>query len=154
MDELANLEKPDDSREVGDEEVDDHPKIGTHKQSHRKQKQHSIFDSWFRDQASKTDFSAIKPVPAQENGEHPQTVKEMLRNQESHKIIGKEYEFQIELFDRAKSQNTIVVVDTGAGKTLVAMLLLKHVVNQDIEDRSKGRPRKIAFFVVCVLLFL
>ena len=45
------------------------------------------------------------------------------------------------------------MLDTGSGKTLIAVLLLKHILDQELEDRAQGKPRRIAFFLVdCVTL--
>ncbi|KAE8352631.1 ATP-dependent helicase dcl1 [Aspergillus coremiiformis] len=57
-------------------------------------------------------------------------------------------EYQVELFERAKSQNTIAVLDTGSGKTLIAVLLLKHVIQIELIDRADGRPPRLSFFLV------
>jgi endoribonuclease Dicer len=57
-------------------------------------------------------------------------------------------EYQIELFERAKSRNTIAVLDTGSGKTLVAVLLLKHTLKNELIDRAKGARPRVAFFLV------
>ncbi|KAF0329177.1 RNase3 domain protein [Colletotrichum asianum] len=63
-------------------------------------------------------------------------------------IIGTPREYQIELFERAKMRNIIAVLDTGSGKTLIAALLLQHVLQNEVEDRAAGKPRRIAFFLV------
>ncbi|KAE8376362.1 ATP-dependent helicase dcl1 [Aspergillus bertholletiae] len=57
-------------------------------------------------------------------------------------------EYQVELFERAKSQNTIAVLDTGSGKTLIAVLLLKHTIQNELIDRANGKPPRISFFLV------
>ncbi|KAL4937415.1 hypothetical protein BDV06DRAFT_226972 [Aspergillus oleicola] len=57
-------------------------------------------------------------------------------------------EYQIELFERAKTENTIAVLATGAGKTLVAVLLLKHTIEKEINRRADGGPHRISFFLV------
>ena len=57
-------------------------------------------------------------------------------------------EYQIELFERAKSQNTIAVLDTGSGKTLVAVLLLKYILETEVVDRAEGAKPRVAFFLV------
>ncbi|KAF3385044.1 Dicer-like protein 1 [Penicillium rolfsii] len=55
--------------------------------------------------------------------------------------------YQIELFERAKVENTIAVLDTGSGKTLIAVLLLKHILQKELIDRAEGKAPRIAFFL-------
>ncbi|KAJ5120616.1 uncharacterized protein N7515_010004 [Penicillium bovifimosum] len=57
-------------------------------------------------------------------------------------------EYQLELFDRAKSENTIAVLDTGSGKTLVAVLLLKYILELELNNRQNKMEHKVAFFLV------
>ncbi|KAL3464231.1 hypothetical protein BJX64DRAFT_298527 [Aspergillus heterothallicus] len=57
-------------------------------------------------------------------------------------------EYQIELFERAKSENTIAVLATGAGKTLIAVLLLKFTIEKELNDRAEGSQRRLSFFLV------
>ena len=56
--------------------------------------------------------------------------------------------YQDELFERAKIENIIAVLETGSGKTLIAVLLLRHVCDQEIIRRAEGLPHKICFFLV------
>jgi endoribonuclease Dicer len=72
----------------------------------------------------------------------------------SHKfIISDPREYQMELFEIAKERNTIAVLDTGSGKTLIACLLIRHMVDQELESRMLGRHRRVSFFLVdCVTL--
>ena len=72
----------------------------------------------------------------------------IVRKGQSQQILTSPTEYQIELFERAKERNTIVVLDTGSGKTLIAILLLRHVVEQEFERRAAGGERRVAFFVV------
>lgn len=76
-----------------------------------------------------------------------QSIRQLLAS-ESPPIIADPREYQIELFERAKHQNTIAVLDTGSGKTLIAVLLLRHTIDQELERRHQGNPRRIAFFLV------
>ncbi|KAI0204785.1 hypothetical protein F4808DRAFT_474130 [Astrocystis sublimbata] len=63
-------------------------------------------------------------------------------------IISSPREYQTELFERAKEKNVIVVLDTGAGKTLIAALLLRHIVEKELDDRKAGYEHRLAFFLV------
>lgn len=68
--------------------------------------------------------------------------------QGSDSIIDQAREYQQELFERAKEENVIAVLDTGSGKTLIAALLIRHFLQQELIDRSQGKPAKIIFFLV------
>jgi endoribonuclease Dicer len=76
------------------------------------------------------------------------SIRALLAQNEPTQIITDPREYQVELFERAKKQNTIAVLDTGSGKTLIAVLLLRHVIDQELEDRRLGKPDRIAFFLV------
>ncbi|KAI8660242.1 Dicer-like protein 1 [Fusarium keratoplasticum] len=82
------------------------------------------------------------------NDPNYQSVAHLIKTSESRKIIATPREYQIELFERAKQKNTIVVLPTGTGKTLIAALLLRHYLEQEVEDRAIGKPKKVAFFLV------
>lgn len=88
-----------------------------------------------------------------------------MAKQESNVIITDPREYQLELFEKAKQQNIIAVLDTGkydvwpysllatnigigSGKTLIAVLLLKHMIDKELEDRAVGKKRRISFFLV------
>ncbi|KAH8694547.1 hypothetical protein BGZ61DRAFT_352039 [Ilyonectria robusta] len=77
-----------------------------------------------------------------------QSVAYLVKESEDKKIIGTPREYQTELFERAKTKNTIVVLDTGSGKTLIAALLLRHTLDQELEDRAVGKHKKVSFFLV------
>ncbi|KAJ9138815.1 Dicer-like protein 1 [Pleurostoma richardsiae] len=72
----------------------------------------------------------------------------LMRDWEGQKIITSPRDYQIELFERAKRQNTIAVLDTGSGKTLIAALLLRHIIEKELEDRAGGEAPRVAFFLV------
>ena len=93
------------------------------------------------------------------------SIRSLMAKQESNVIITGPREYQLELFEKAKSQNVIAVLDTGeytsgpfnlsrvdlvtgSGKTLIAVLLLKHVIDKELEDRAMGKKRRISFFLV------
>ncbi|KAL5255774.1 hypothetical protein ACHWQZ_G011113 [Mnemiopsis leidyi] len=47
-------------------------------------------------------------------------------------------DYQIEMLNRAKKENTIVMMPTGTGKTFVAVLLIKHFIHQVMTDPWRG----------------
>ncbi|KAF1798735.1 dsRNA-specific ribonuclease III dicer [Mucor lusitanicus] len=59
-------------------------------------------------------------------------------------------EYQYEIFKKAVSENTIAVLDTGAGKTLIAVMLIKHMLALEREKLQANRDyrRKVTFFLV------
>ena len=92
------------------------------------------------------------------------STRNLIAKQESNRIVAQPRDYQQELCERAKKQNIIAVLDTGiwpepvvlasaefrigSGKTLIAVLLLQHIIDQELEDRAVGKPPKIAFFLV------
>lgn len=36
----------------------------------------------------------------------------------------------------------------GSGKTLIAVLLIQHIIEKELEDRKRGLPRRLSFFLV------
>ncbi|KAF2396627.1 dicer-like protein 1 [Trichodelitschia bisporula] len=57
-------------------------------------------------------------------------------------------DYQIDLFERAKKENTIAVLDTGSGKTLIAVLLLRYTLDKEVEERAAKKTPRMAFFLV------
>jgi endoribonuclease Dicer len=76
------------------------------------------------------------------------SIRDILASQDSTVRITNPRDYQTELFLRAKAQNTIAVLDTGTGKTHIATLLLRHVLEEELENRAKGCAHKFAFFLV------
>jgi endoribonuclease Dicer len=81
------------------------------------------------------------------------SIRDILAKQETTVRITNPRDYQTELFQRAKCGNTIAVLDTGSGKTHIATLLLKHVLDEELENRAKGGVHKTAFFLVRLLGF-
>ncbi|KAH7134611.1 hypothetical protein B0J13DRAFT_450366 [Dactylonectria estremocensis] len=77
-----------------------------------------------------------------------QSVAYLVKESEDKKIIASPREYQTEMFERAKTKNTIVVLDTGSGKTLIAALLLRYTLEQELEDRVIRMRKKVSFFLV------
>lgn len=42
----------------------------------------------------------------------------------------------------------VLIREIGSGKTLIAVLLLRHILDQELEDRAMGKKKRIAFFLV------
>ncbi|KAG2171419.1 hypothetical protein INT43_009080 [Umbelopsis isabellina] len=56
--------------------------------------------------------------------------------------------YQLELLDKALKENIIAVLDTGSGKTLIAVMLIKAMDEIEKEHRETRRKTKIAVFLV------
>lgn len=48
-------------------------------------------------------------------------------------------EYQYELFTKALEENVIAVLDTGSGKTLISIMLIKQMVLQERQERLTRR---------------
>ncbi|KAG9098281.1 Dicer-like protein 1 [Ceratobasidium sp. UAMH 11750] len=53
--------------------------------------------------------------------------------------------YQQEIFNHAVKHNVICAMDTGSGKTLIAVMLLRHIMAQQPTDAN---PKKVAVFLV------
>lgn len=94
-----------------------------------------VFQSWLRDDQQKTNDQSLNEA-IQEVGPADK------------RIIDSAREYQVELFERAKEKNTIAVLNTGTGKTLIAVMLMKHAIAQDLMDQQNGLAPRISFFLV------
>ncbi|CAK7220492.1 Dicer-like protein 1 [Sporothrix bragantina] len=112
----------------------------------KKRADYDAFDSWLaknRDNITK----ATRKV-AEALCDEDKTSAALVREFESAKIIESPRDYQIELFEKAKQKNIIAVLDTGSGKTLIAALLLRHTIEQELEDRENGLHHRVSFFLV------
>ncbi|KAI1177932.1 hypothetical protein F4777DRAFT_586951 [Nemania sp. FL0916] len=105
----------------------------------------SLFYDWVRDNR---EHSHISVSDSQRSDGGAVTTNFNVRDVEDIPIISSPREYQTELFERAKEKNIIAVLDTGTGKTLIAALLLRHVVEQELDDRKAGKEHRLAFFLV------
>ncbi|EEA28280.1 Dicer-like protein 1 [Talaromyces marneffei ATCC 18224] len=80
--------------------------------------------------------------------ENSGSTRYLLTTQEFAATIDDPRDYQIELYERAKEENTIAVLATGSGKTLIAILLLKHIIRNELIDRERGQRHRISFFLV------
>ena len=131
-------EEPDTDKE---EEVISLPKI--QKITERKRRRIAAVDEWLQ----KRDEKLIKEAKFRPEDE-TQSARWLVNQMENRQIISTPREYQLELFEKAKEKNLIAVLDTGSGKTLIAVLLLRHVFAQELEDRALGKPKRISFFLV------
>lgn len=92
--------------------------------------------------------SRLSKKPENRVRDTDQSIGYLVKSWEGQKIINNPRDYQMELFQRAKERNTIAVLDTGSGKTLIAVLLLQYIIERELEDRKAGLPRRISFFLV------
>ncbi|KAF2083173.1 dicer-like protein 1 [Saccharata proteae CBS 121410] len=115
----------------------------------KRREQNALFKSWASKKAAtvtKDEINEVKKAIQSADNEEL-SIRALLAKQESNKI-GDPRDYQLELFERAKTENVIAVLDTGSGKTLIAVLLLRHILDQELEDRAAGKPPRISFFLV------
>ncbi|KAF4979425.1 hypothetical protein FZEAL_4368 [Fusarium zealandicum] len=114
------------------------------KVTEKKRLDNAAFQAW----VTKKQRQGTRDSVATLNDPHHQSVAHLVRSSEDRKIIATPREYQIDLFERSKEKNIIVVLPTGSGKTLIAALLMKHTMEQELENRAIGKPKKVAFFLV------
>lgn len=139
-------EEDEEAAELGDEE-ENSPVSHEQKVSEKKRRQDAVFKSWFAKQAATITKESITKVMKVEE-EEILSIKALMARQESQSIISSPREYQMELFEKAKICNTIAVLDTGSGKTLIAVMLLRHTLDQELENRGMGKAPRISFFLV------
>ncbi|KAI9152201.1 Dicer-like protein 1 [Paramyrothecium foliicola] len=121
--------------------------IGTAKPrkiSDKKRLDSAAFAAWVRDSQDEI-ASAAKEIASSNKLE---ALPRFDKPAADMKIIAKPREYQNDLFERAKEKNIIVVLDTGSGKTLIGIMLVRHIVELELQNRALGKQKKVAFFVV------
>ncbi|KAK4231362.1 hypothetical protein QBC38DRAFT_466583 [Podospora fimiseda] len=111
--------------------------------SERRRTDNAQFDLWIA-QNQQCLVTGVTKLVADE----ARSVNSLIREFENKRIITNPRDYQLELFELAKTRNTIAVLDTGSGKTLIAALLLRWTIHNELDARSKGLPKRIAFFLV------
>lgn len=106
--------------------------------------EHIAFMSWVSSANRETSPLALG------SEDHVQTPKANLESlmESPTRIISTPREYQLDLFERAKQENSIIVLDTGSGKTLIAVLLLRHTLDLELDRRAQGQSKQVAFFLV------
>lgn len=113
----------------------------------KKRQRDAAFSSYFIKRAASINEEGLKKALKTEEYE-VMSLKAIMARQESAPIVENPREYQMELFERAKQENTIAVLDTGSGKTLIAVLLIRHIIDRELEDRAAGKTPRISFFLV------
>ncbi|KAF5005885.1 hypothetical protein FDECE_7698 [Fusarium decemcellulare] len=128
---------------------DDHYRLTVNPERPRKITEKKRLDNAaFHDWVVKNEREVTRTSMAALNDPQNQSVAHLVTASENRKIIATPREYQVELFERATRKNTTVVLPTGSGKTLIAALLLRHYLEQEMEDRAIGKPKRVAFFLV------
>lgn len=117
-------------------------------QAEQRREQKAIFEAWLRTDAAQQPMRRRKQAATNEAGDEQLSIRSLMAKQESAEIVKNPREYQLELFERAKKENTIAVLDTGSGKTLIAVLLIRWMIDQELEARAAGHQPKITFFLV------
>lgn len=98
-----------DADEGDEEDEDDEPLLmpRVRKVGENRRRQNAIFESYLQQQARKL------PEKSTIYDEEEQPTKYLVRQTQAEQIISSPREYQIELFERAKNENIIAVLDTG-----------------------------------------
>ncbi|KAK0627130.1 hypothetical protein B0T14DRAFT_423974 [Immersiella caudata] len=111
--------------------------------SEKRRADNAAFDLWIEQNQVSLVKRSRKMMPGDDLSAYA-----LVQEFENKKIISTPREYQLELFEKAKTQNVIAVLDTGSGKTLIAALLLRWTLQNEVEARARGEGRRIAFFLV------
>ncbi|KAF1943056.1 endoribonuclease dcr-1 [Clathrospora elynae] len=149
-DEGKNTEEIKEKREDDDSDVDaDIARAhGPKTTSERRRVQNEIMRAFAVNISAKITQKEVDDAVAKSANEEQLSIREILAKQETTVRITNPRDYQTELFHRAKSENVIAVLDTGSGKTHIATLLLRHILEEELESRAKGGIHKVAFFLV------
>lgn len=98
-------------------------------------RQHDAFDRFIQEEDSRKLGEVTEQIANSKSGDP------------SKSLVGSVRDYQSELFARAKAENIITVLDTGSGKTLIAALLIKHMVAKELDDRAAGKLPRTSFFL-------
>ncbi|KAK9390574.1 hypothetical protein V1515DRAFT_613054 [Lipomyces mesembrius] len=123
----------------------------------RVRRQHQTFDRWFERQ------SDLLAQREESDSDHDNEIDDDERHKRKnirHKITRQKiakrnaYITARDAFE-VKQRNIIAVLDTGSGNTLIACMLMKHVLEREQGRRERGEQKRIVLFLVnsVVLVF-
>lgn len=145
---LNNDDTGPEEAEIGDDELVDNLSLPPEQDSStRNQRDNAALDAFLSEHGDEL-LAKSKDKKVAEDEEDCLSLKQLLERQESTRIISNPRQYQTDLFETAKARNTIAVLETGSGKTLIAVMLLRHIIDQELEDRANNLPPRIAFFLV------
>jgi endoribonuclease Dicer len=121
---------------------------GAKSTSEKRRAQNEVMKAFAANISAHVTQKEVDEAASKTANEEQLSIKDILANQETTVRITNPRDYQTELFQRAKVENTIAVLDTGTGKTHIATLLLRHILDEELENRTKGGVHKIAFFLV------
>lgn len=116
----------------------------------RRRAQNDIMRAFAANLSANLTQKEVDDAAAKSANDEQLSIRDILAKQETAVRITNPRDYQTELFQRARAENVIAVLDTGSGKTHIATLLLRHVLDAELEHRAKGGAPKIAFFLVSV----
>ena len=126
---------------------EDHEAAGTKTHLSRKRQQYAAFAAWKHRRAVQ---GPSEETRAATNGvaDELTSISALARQQEARVIISDPRDYQLELFEKARRENIVAVLATGSGKTLIAVLLMRHMFDEELERRAAGKSPRLAFFLV------
>lgn len=150
---IADFRAPEQNGDQGEDSDIDNDILHTHSPktaSEKRRAQKDILANFAANITSHITQREVEEAASKSANEEQLSIRDILAKQETAVRITNPRDYQTELFQRAKSMNVIAVLDTGSGKTHIATLLLKHVIDEELESRAKGRTNKTAFFLVSI----
>jgi endoribonuclease Dicer len=140
-----SIKEHDDEDSDADSDVPAHePKTA----SEKRRRQNQILEAFAANISAHVTQQEVKEAASKSANEEQLSIREILAKQETSVRITTPRDYQTELFQKAKRENTIAVLDTGSGKTHIATLLLQHILDEELTSRAEGGVHKTAFFLV------
>lgn len=134
--------------EDSDEDADIDRGHGPATSIEKRRAQNSIMKAFAANISASLTQREVEDAAAKSAKEEQLSIRDILAKQETTVRITNPRDYQTELFQRAKCENLIAVLDTGSGKTHIATLLLRHILEIELDHRAKGHSPKMAFFLV------